>query len=300
MSVPRDSVLDGHDGVLCDLDGVVYAGDGALPDAVESLQRVAADGLPIGFVTNNASRPPETVADHLRSFGLDVDASQVFGSAAAGARLARADAERRSADGELHPAPWRAMVVGAAALADAVREAGFEVVSTASRDADADHADAETADAPDYVVQGFDPHLRWTDLAAASYALQAGARWVATNTDMTIPRAEGTAPGNGSLVAAVGQTVDVTPLVAGKPEPALMQLAAEQLGLRNPLVIGDRLDTDIAGGVAADFDTALVLTGVDTEDSAAAAEAAQRPTYVLRTLADLYEPARALGEAERS
>jgi len=279
MSVPADSVLASHDGLLCDLDGVVYAGPGALPDAVETLERARQDGLPIGFVTNNASRAPETVAAHLRQLGLDVTAEQVFGSAAAGARLARDDAERRAA--ESSDIQRRALVVGAKSLVDAARAEGFEV--THSRE-----TSLEDFSGAEYVIQGFDPSIGWADLALAAHAIQRGATWIATNTDLTLPLAHGLAPGNGTFVAAVRQAVDVDPLVAGKPQPTLMHLAAERLGMSAPLMIGDRLDTDVAGGVAAGYDTALVLTGVDTVASALEAPAEQRPTLILRTLADLY------------
>lgn len=271
-------LADRFDGLLCDLDGVVYAGTNAVVDAIESLNRAAGLGLKIGFVTNNASRPSQVVADQLNSLGLNVSADQVFGSAAAAAGLVADDVAARSAD-FVGRAP-RAMVVGAEHLRHELRAVGVDVLQTANE---------YTADTqPDYVVQGFDPGLGWADLAAAAFAINAGATWVATNTDSTIPRAEGIAPGNGSLVAAVRAAVNVEPVVAGKPQPTLMRFAAAQLGLKAPLVIGDRLDTDVAGGVAAGFSTALVLTGIDTAESAAAASPDERPEFVLDTLADLF------------
>lgn len=271
-------LADRFDGLLCDLDGVVYAGPDAVVDAIESLNRAAGLGLKIGFVTNNASRPTQVVADQLNGLGLDVSADQVFGSAAAAASLVADDVASRSGD-FVTRAP-RAMVVGSESLRNELRGVGVEVVRTAMS-----HT-PETK--PDYVVQGFDPTLGWTDLAAAAFAIEAGAIWVATNTDTTIPRAEGIAPGNGSLVAAVRSAVSVEPLVAGKPQPTLMRFAAQQLGLHAPLVIGDRLDTDVAGGVSAGFSTALVLTGIDTMATAAAAGPEARPEFVLNTLADLF------------
>lgn len=272
-------LVDLYDGLLCDLDGVVYAGQGALPGAVESLNRAMAEGLRVGFVTNNASRRTEAVAEHLRGLGLSVGPEQVFGSAAAAARLARDDSEGWEGLGSPHAGELTAMVVGSDALREQVADAGFALIPVAE--------DAH----PDYVIQGFDPGLGWADLAAAAYAIQRGARWVASNTDSTIPRAQGIAPGNGSLVAAVRRAVDCEPLVAGKPQPTLMHLAAQQLGCERPLMIGDRLDTDIAGGIAAGMDTVLVLTGIDSRDTARQADAAQRPTYVIDTLAGLFDAA---------
>lgn len=272
-------IVDLYDGLLCDLDGVVYAGQGALQDAVESLNRAMAQGLRVGFVTNNASRRTEAVADHLRGLGLQVGPAHVFGSAAAAARLARDNAAGWEGLNAPHAGRLTAMVVGSDALREQVTGAGFTVMAV-SEDAN-----------PDYVIQGFDPGLAWADLAAAAYAIQRGARWVASNTDSTIPRAPGIAPGNGSLVAAVRRAVDVDPLVAGKPQPTLMLLAAQELRCARPLMIGDRLDTDIAGGIAAGMDTALVLTGIDSRDSAERAGPRERPTYIINTLADLFAPA---------
>ena len=267
--IPADAPLAGHDALLCDLDGVIYSGPAAIPGAVEAIAAAQSAGIAVGFVTNNASRPVEAVAEHLRSLGIDTDAEHVFGSARAGARLAAADAAERGLGTPT------AMVVGADTLREEVLAAGFELVEVSSEAA------------PDYVIQGFDPGLGWSDLAAAAFAIQRGARWVATNTDSTIPRAEGIAPGNGSLVAAVRCAVDVEPLVAGKPEPALLWLAAESLGAKRPMMVGDRLDTDVAGGNAAGFTSALVLTGVHTAEDASQAAEAQRPDVVVVSLAEL-------------
>ncbi|MEW1979784.1 HAD-IIA family hydrolase [Citricoccus sp. NPDC079358] len=276
----------GHDAVLCDLDGVVYAGTEAIDGAVPTLRELGRRGVPVVYVTNNASRSPESVADHLRGFGLEVTGDQVFGSAAAGVTLlnrelaragTRPTSEVASSGGP--PTPAKVLVVGSDYLRDLVSEAGHQVVATA-------------AERPDAVIQGFDPSVSWIDLAQASYALHAGALWIATNTDLTIPRAEGIAPGNGALIDAVSQATGARPLAAGKPEPLLFRLAAHAVGARRPLVVGDRLDTDILGGNRAGFDTALVLTGVDTEATAAAAPADHQPTLIIPSLPTLLaEPA---------
>lgn len=254
-----------HDAVLCDLDGVVYAGDHAIDGAVETLNELSSRGIPVAFVTNNASRSPETVAQHLSELGIPTGPEQVFGSAAAGVKLLH---DSGVADGSA------VLVVGSVFLRGLVREAGFQVVTTAD-------------DGPVAVIQGFDPSVGWTDLAEASYAIQRGAHWVATNTDLSIPRAQGIAPGNGSLVQAITLATGVTPPSAGKPEPVLFQWAAEKLGARRPLVVGDRMDTDILGGNRAGFTTALVLTGVDTRETAGQAEADQRPTVIVETMREL-------------
>lgn len=260
----------GHDALLCDLDGVVYAGDGAIDGAVDTLNELMERGVPVAFVTNNASRSPQSVCAHLLDLGITASAEQVFGAAATGVRLLE---DLALAGGSA------VLVVGSDYLRTLVRDAGYRVVSTAT-----DHAAA--------VIQGFDPSLGWADLAEAAYAIQNGAAWVATNTDLTIPRAEGIAPGNGSLVEAVSRATGVVPPAAGKPEPLLFQWAAEQLGAEHALVVGDRLDTDILGGNRAGFTTALVLTGIDSRDSVDAAPRDQHPDLILESLTDLLgEPA---------
>lgn len=259
--------FDGHDVLLCDLDGVVYAGAHAIEGAVETLGTLDALGVPVAYVTNNASRSPEAVAAHLDSFGLSVDGAHVLGSAAAGVALL---------DQELQGRVTRVLVVGSDHLRELVAGAGHQVVES-------------SAEHPEAVIQGFDPAVGWEHLAQAAYAIRAGARWVATNTDLTIPRAEGIAPGNGALVEAVARATGTVPVAAGKPEPVLFRMAAERLGGLRPLVIGDRLDTDVLGGNRAGFDTALVLTGVDDRHAARHAPSDQQPTWILDDLTALLQ-----------
>lgn len=260
-------LISGFDSVLSDLDGVVYAGPQAIDDAVDSLNTLAEVNVALAFITNNAGRSPMSVAAHLRKLGVKTSAEQVFGSADAGAEmLAR----------ELNPGS-KVLVVGSPYLRECIAVRGLEVVES--------HKDEPVA-----VIQGFDPAVSWNDLAEAAFAINNRAIWVATNTDMTIPRAEGIAPGNGSLVHAVKVATGVTPRVAGKPESYLFSRAADRLDSKRPLVLGDRLDTDILGGFHAGFSTALVLTGVDTPQSALGAPVQQRPNYLISTLADIYKP----------
>lgn len=266
------SLLDMHDALLCDLDGVVYAGPDAVPHAVDALVAAQEAGIRVAYCTNNASRTPEEVAEHISSLGIPTTPEQVFGSSRAAAQHARQTAS------EAHIQGPTAYVVGTEALRREATNAGFKLVDSA-------------ADQPDFVLQGFNPDVTWRHLAEAGYAITAGARWIATNTDATIPRAEGIAPGNGTLVAAVAAATGQEPLVTGKPAPTLMQMAARAVGAQNPLVIGDRLDTDVAGGNAAGFATALVLTGVDTHAVAKQAKPGLKPCYVLNDLRDLHVPA---------
>lgn len=277
MTAVSRTPLDGVDVVLADLDGVVYASHLAIPHAVEALNAAAASGRRVGYLTNNAARTSETVAAQLRELGLAAEPDDVVSSPQAAVVLLR----------ELVPPGSTVLVVGGAGLVTALEDAGFRVTRSAD-------------DAPAAVVQGFAPEVAWTDLAEAAFALkggEAGIPWVATNTDWTIPRARGTAPGNGTLVSAVHTAVGRLPVVAGKPERALFDLAVERFGATRPLFIGDRLDTDILGARRAGMESVLVLTGIDGPKQLLAAAADSRPDYVLEDLRGLAEPYPAIHDA---
>lgn len=262
-----DRLIDGFDGLLLDLDGVVYVGPQVVDGALDALERLEGEGKSLAYVTNNASRSSEQVAAHLRELGAPASAAQVFGSALAGAELLA---------GEVDPGA-SVLVVGSETLAGAVRAQGLVVVGSAD-------------DRPAAVIQGFSPDLAWKDLAEASFAVAAGAVWIATNLDASLPQQRGFAPGNGALVGAVAMATGKRPLVAGKPEAALFRTAARHSGVERALVVGDRLDTDILGGNRAQMATALVLTGVDSVRSALAAPPDERPDYLIGSLGALYEP----------
>jgi HAD superfamily hydrolase (TIGR01450 family) len=260
------TVLGGYDLVIFDLDGVVYLGTQAVPGAVEAIRGLADHGTRVEYVTNNASRTAEEVSAVLRSLGVDARAEQVVTSA-------RAAAQRLALE---LPAGSRVLVVGAPSLAGEVRDVGLTPVERAE-------------DGPVAVVQGFGPAVGWADLAEACVAVRNGVRWVVTNPDTTLPSPRGPLPGNGSLVAVLrtalgGRAPD---LVVGKPAPDLFTAAAARAGARRPLVVGDRLDTDIAAAVAAGMDSLLVLTGVSSGAEVVAALPAQRPTYVASDLSGL-------------
>ena len=258
-------LVDRYDALIVDLDGVVYRGDPAVAHAVESL---SAAGIPIQFATNNASRPPSAVGDHLRRLGLRIDDSAVATSSQAAAWVLTRHLEPGA----------RVLAIGGSGVSDALRERGFEPVTTA-------------ADEPAAVVQGYGPAVTADDLAQAAYAVQRGALWLATNTDHTLPTASGFAPGNGALVLAVGAAVGRGPeLVAGKPDEPLYLLCAERLGVQPAriLAIGDRLETDIEGATAAGMDSLLVLTGVHGVPDAIAARTAARPTWIAADLRALF------------
>lgn len=258
------------DALLLDLDGVVYTDDVAVPGAPEALARLHAERTPVRFVTNNASRTPEQVAQRLRGVGVAAEAEEVLGSARAAAELLVGRMGLRRGDA--------VAVAGGRGLLDAVAEVGLRPQPVAT-----------VQERPDALVQGFSPDLAWPDLAAATRWVRAGVPWLATNLDRTIPTADGIAPGNGLLVGCVADAAGRRPdAVAGKPEPHLFVTAARSCDSSAPLVVGDRLDTDIAGGVAAGYRTALVLTGVHGVLDALDAPTALRPQRIMTTLADLW------------
>jgi HAD superfamily hydrolase (TIGR01450 family) len=256
-----------YDVALLDLDGVVYIGGAAIPGAAESLHKAGAAGMRLAYVTNNAFRTPAAVAALLTHLGVPAAAQDVVTSAQAAARLLS----------ERLPAGAPVLVVGGSGLRLALRERGLRPVSTA-------------ADKPSAVVQGYSPDVSYSMLAEGGLAVRAGALFVASNGDLTIPGRRGIAPGNGSLIQVIATATGVKPLVAGKPEPPLHRESVLRTGAKHPLVVGDRLDTDIEGAHRAGADSLLVLTGVTGPAEAVLAPPSQRPTYLAEDLAGLLEP----------
>lgn len=263
-------LCDLHDVVMLDLDGVVYVGAEAVDGAAEALQSAVTRGARPAYLTNNASRPAGVVAEHLRDLGMPVpDEADVVTSAQAVARLMAAEL----------PSGARVMVVGGRGLRESVQEQGLVPV-------------AKLADDPVAVVQGFSPDLAWADLAEASYAVGHGLPWYASNRDLSVPTPRGTAPGNGSLVQAVANATGREPVVAGKPERPLFDETLRRTAAVSPLMVGDRIDTDIDGATALDIASMVVLTGVSDLAEIAALEPARRPAYVafdLRGLVDVHD-----------
>ena len=255
-----------YDVALLDLDGVVYVGADPIPTAAPALAKARAAGMRLAFVTNNASRDPAAVAAHLVALGVPAEAVEVVTSSQAAATVL---VERLGVGASV-------LVTGSAALRSAVEGVGLRVVATSD-------------DRPDAVVQGYSPDLRYADLAETALAVRAGALWVATNTDSTLPSARGLLPGNGSLVALVAVATGRRPVVAGKPQLPMHAEGVRRTGAHNPLVVGDRLDTDIEGANVADTDSLLVLTGVTSAIDLVDAPVEHRPTYLAADLTGLVD-----------
>ncbi len=260
----RASLSDHYDAALLDLDGVVYLGGVPIPGSAAALAEAAGRGMRLAFVTNNASRTPHAIAAQLAGMGIEAAATDVVTSAQAAARLVAGR----------FPAGSAVLVSGGTGLRFAVRERGLRPVTT---------ADSK----PVAVVQGYSADLTYGLLAEAALAIRAGAWFVASNMDATLPTTRGPQPGNGSLVQLLISATGQQPVVAGKPEPPLHAESVERVGAKRPLVVGDRLDTDIEGAHNGGADSLLVFTGVTRPAEALLAPASQRPTYIAADLSGL-------------
>ena len=266
--------------LLLDLDGTVWLGGTVLPHVLDVLTAASREGVRSVYVTNNASRSPAEVAATLLAGGLPADPGDVVTSAQAAAALL--------AD-QLPSGAAVLVVVAAALVAEAAARGLRPVTPDQTWGGRLRAGDVPGSQRVYGVLQGFSPDTGWRELAAAAHAVTAGAVWVASNADATIPTPEGLAPGNGSLVEVVATATGHRPQVAGKPGPALLDAAVERTGARAPLVVGDRLDTDLAAAVGASLPGLLVLSGVSTAGDLVRAPAAQRPRYVARDLRGLLE-----------
>src|SRR3954447_219488 len=253
-----------YDVAMLDLDGVVYVGPDAIPGAPGYLDAAASAGLRLAYVTNNASRPPGTVAGHLRDLGIAVRDEDVVTSAQAAARLVV---------GEV-PAGSSVFVIGGTGLEVALREQGLHPVQ-------------QPEPRPAAVVSGYSADLRWGTVIAGAILVRQGLPWVASNTDLTVPTPQGPGPGNGALVEVVRRFAGRDPVVAGKPRPPLFEETLRRIGGERPLIVGDRLDTDIEGARAVGYDSLLVMTGVTDLEILVDTPPELRPSYVGADLAAL-------------
>lgn len=255
-----------YDLAMLDLDGVVYVGPEAVPGAAGHIADVRADGMRVAFITNNASRPPGEVADHLTELGVPAEERDVVTSAQAAARMVA----------DSYGVGVKVLCLGGPGLATALTEAGLVPVG----------ADDEA----EVVASGYGPDLLWSEIMRAAVRIREGLPWVASNTDHTIPTPFGVAPGHGVLVETLRRFTGATPAVAGKPARPLLDETVRRVGGRRPLMVGDRLDTDIEGAHNAGVDSLLVLTGVTGLAELVAAPPPLRPSYLSVDLAGLRTP----------
>ena len=238
--------LAGIQGWLIDLDGVIYRGDQLLAGAPEFVTALREERIPFLFLTNNSSRTPAQYAERLTRMGIPAGPQDFYTSSQATAEyLAR------------HAPPGTPIfVIGMDGIRQALEEAGFRITSDPYEAA--------------YCVVGYDNRITYQDLALATRAVFAGARLIGTNPDPTLPVEDGFIPGAGSILAAVATAAGVTPLIIGKPEPTMLSLALERLGVpvERAAIVGDRLNTDVAGGLRLGLFTVLVLTGSTSRQDA--------------------------------
>ena len=266
LEVSSAPLAEAHDLVMFDLDGVVYVGGTAIDGVAQRLDELRSRGTHVAFVTNNASRTPQQVAERMLAAGVHAEAGEVVTSAQAAARLL-ADKHGRGA---------RVLLLGGPGLEVALGEEGLEPVT---------EPDGAVA-----LVTGYGPEVRWRDIMRAATLVRDGLPWVASNTDLTIPTPYGLAPGHGVLVETISRFAGVAPVVAGKPELPLMEETVRRVGGERPLMVGDRLDTDIEGAHALGVPSLLVLTGVTWLEDLASAAPELRPTYIAPDTGGLFEP----------
>lgn len=260
-------LIDAYDAAFFDLDGVIYLGPLAVGGATGALAGLHELGKLVMFVTNNAARSAQVVIDQLNSLGFQADDHSVLTSAqVAVTHIAR----------EL-PQGAKVLVSGSASLAQLVADAGLVPVQTA-------------ADAPDAVVQGYDPAMTWPRLDEAALAIQAGARWYATNDDASRPTERGLVPGAGGAIAVIAGTVGGQPTIFGKPFRPMLAEAVRRTGAEHPIFVGDRIDTDIVGAANAGMDSLMVFTGAHGKADLVATGPGERPTHIGADVRALLEP----------
>jgi len=236
-------------GLLIDMDGVLYRGKMPLPGAADFIAALQERQLPYLFLTNNASKTPAMYVEHLAAMRIAAHEAQIFTSA-----LATASYLRRAAAGQT------VFVVGEKGISDALREAGFELLPLE----EGDHAQV--------VVSSFDRQLTYAKLKVASLAIERGALFVQTNPDPNYPMPDGLHPGAGAIGAAIVATTGKQPLTIGKPQPEIFRQALSRLGTppEQTFMLGDRLETDIAGAQRVGLHTIFVETGVSSREAALA------------------------------
>lgn len=259
MNLPYERIRH----LLIDLDGVLYRGDTALNGAMDFIQWLRQRGITFRLVTNNSTLTPEQYTRKLAAMGIEVSPEDVFTSALATALYLKKHA----------PDARSAYVIGEQGLVTALEDIGLHI----------------TDEGPDWVISGLDRHVTYEKLAIGALAIRAGARFLGTNPDTSLPTERGLLPGAGAIQAALTATTGVAPVIVGKPEPVMLDLAMEMLGgtPSTTAMLGDRLDTDIQGAMAAGLPSIMILTGVSTQSDLESSSF--QPSAVVEDLPDLMD-----------
>ena len=234
--------------LILDMDGVIWKADAPIGDLPSTFKRIRERGLKFVFATNNGTKTPEEYQQKLAELGVDIDASQVVTSAMGIAFMLA----------QKYPRGTKIFMIGEDGIRVALEEKGFEILSV------------ENAPQAQAFVMGIDRSINFQKVAEATLLVRAGIPFYTTNTDKTFPTPRGEIPGSGAWVSVIQTATNVEPIIAGKPFPFLMELSLEKLGTskEETLVVGDRLETDIAAGQSMGCPTALVLSGVSTKAEA--------------------------------
>lgn len=251
--------MKSYEGYLIDLDGTVYKGTEKIEAAVNFVATLQEKKIPYLFVTNNSTKSPAAVAETLQSMGIPAAAEDVFTTSMATAQYV----SEASPGADVY-------VVGEEGLVAAAQSSGLNIVEEGA----------------EYVIMGLDREITYEKLAKAVLQVRAGAKFIATNGDVSLPTERGMMPGSGSLISVVSVSTGVAPLFIGKPESIIVEQAMEVLGTskEKTLMVGDNYDTDILAGIRAGIDSLLVFTGVTTEEQLNTIR--EKPTYTLNSLKD--------------
>ncbi len=251
-------------GLILDMDGVLWEGETPLPGMPEFLAFLRSQAIRFILATNNASLTPESYVQKLARMGAEVRREEIITSATATAEYLQSIAR-----------PGQTVfVIGEEGLLRAVEESGLRVAGPDELRAD-------------YVACGMDRALSWQKLATATINLRAGARFIGTNPDLTFPTERGIAHGNGAILAALTAASGVKPMIIGKPFPSLFQTAFNKIGVPKTRLaaLGDRLETDILGAQRAGIKSILILTGVSSRKELRAGKI--KPTLTVKDLPSL-------------
>ncbi|WP_062047489.1 TIGR01457 family HAD-type hydrolase [Bacillus sp. JCM 19034] len=248
-----------YKGYLIDLDGTMYRGTEKIPEAIEFVKKLKEQGIPYLFVTNNSTKHPSDVANHLRELDVPADEEHVFTTSMATATYISQLKQNA-----------KVCMVGEEGLKLALLEEGHELVDEGA----------------DIVVMGLDRQITYEKLAKAALNIRAGATFIATNGDVALPTERGLVPGAGSLISVLSVSTGVTPTFIGKPEAVIVEQALEVMGLTNEetVMVGDNYHTDILAGIRTGMDTLLVYTGVSTKEQVASYD--EKPTFEIDSLSD--------------